>query len=114
MRMVVRSEDKHTWLICETKDEYENFLQTLTHPHFPEGCDQAAIASYTEYAEMLADNFRMAHHIPLLKWESPLAKHVFIDYGIETDTLSVLEEGYDEYAVQIWSELLRQQSFGLN
>lgn len=113
MRRVVVEDADHTWLVMD-EDEYKAFLMDLICPHFTEGCDPAAIAAYREHAEMVAEPFRVAHHIPQLKASSPKVQHLFIDYGITTATMGVMEEGWDEYAVACWSALLRKQSLGNN
>lgn len=109
MEARVLESDDYTWLIMDS-EEFENFIQVLTHPTFPPDAPTDRIAAYTEYAEMVAEAFKAAHHIPDLKRSSPLTQHVFDIYEVETSRMGVLEEGFDEYAVTIWSMLAKKQA----
>lgn len=99
----------HTWLIC-TSEEYSDFLVAMTQPDFGEGACPMKAARYREFAELQVDAFRTAHHIPLLKRENPLLSHLFDIYLVETGSMSVLEEGFDEFAVSLWSLSLKHES----
>ena len=106
--------DGETTVIVMESPEFEAFLDLLAHPPWPAGVVPAEAIYYSEVAEFRVDAIRQAHHCPLLKL-SPKTAHVFRQLNIQTQALTVLEKGYEDYAVSLWATYKRAHpEFGVS
>lgn len=104
MKKVNRKLD-FTWVVMGRK-RFEQCLALLADPPTLGDADSVQRASYREYAEIHADAIRMAHHIPFLR-KTPLTLAVFDFLRVDTETLGILEKGYDEFAITLWAQRQR-------
>lgn len=106
----VNSKLDFTWVVV-SKARFEEFLNMIVNPPILADADPIARAAYSEVAEMHAESIRAAHHVPMLV-RSLHTEHLFEHFKVQTQRMGVLEDGYDEFAVSLWSMASRAGQSG--
>lgn len=83
-----------TWVFLE-REEYHDLMDDMD-------------AIYGDNMSEQVDTFRGARHIPLLR-RNEITEPVFNLLEIETDFLSVCQEGMDHTAISIWAGVKRER-----